>query len=121
MKIKGLNFNYIYRFLLNFRRPLSPARGPSRKTKTFEEREQEVKDFMKLTPEQIKENEKKYWTRSAPADLYYHRDSTNPLVMHSTDRYVTNTVFPHIVSAHLCTVTFGLMHCDLWISESKKE
>ena len=47
---------------------------------------------MKLTPEQIKENEKKYWTRSAPADLYYHRDSTNPLVMHSTDRYVTNTL-----------------------------
>ena len=46
---------------------------------------------MKLTPEQIKENEKKYWTRSAPADLYYSRDPTNPLVMHSTDRYVTNS------------------------------
>ena len=89
-----LNFNYIYRFYLNFRRPLSPARGPSRKTKTFEEREQEVKDFMKLTPEQITENEKKIWTRSAPADLYYNRDSTNPIVMHSTERYVTNS-FSH--------------------------
>ena len=31
------------------------------------------------------------------------------------------TVFPHIVSAHLCTVTFGLMYCDLWISKFKKE
>ena len=28
---------------------------------------------------------------------------------------------PWIVSAHLCTVTFGLMHCDLWISKFKKE
>ena len=31
------------------------------------------------------------------------------------------TVFPHIVSAHLCTVTFGLMYCDLWISKLKRE
>ena len=46
---------------------------------------------MKLTPEQITENEKKIWTRSAPADLYYNRDSTNPIVMHSTERYVTNS------------------------------
>ena len=45
---------------------------------------------MKLTPEQITENEKKIWTRSAPADLYYNRDPTNPIVMHSTERYVTN-------------------------------
>ena len=28
---------------------------------------------------------------------------------------------PRIVSAHLCTVTFGLMYCDLWISKFKKE
>ena len=51
---------------------------------------------MKLTPEQITENEKKIWTRSAPADLYYNRDPTNPIVMHSTERYVnTNySVFP---------------------------
>ena len=34
---------------------------------------------------------------------------------------VSVTAFPHIVSAHLCTVTFGLLYCDLWISEFKKE
>ena len=28
---------------------------------------------------------------------------------------------PWIVSAPLCTVTFGLMYCDLWISKFKKE
>ena len=27
---------------------------------------------------------------------------------------------PWIVSARLCTVTFGLMYCDLWISKFKK-
>ena len=26
-----------------------------------------------------------------------------------------------LVSAHLCTVTFDLMYCDLWISKFKKE
>ena len=26
---------------------------------------------------------------------------------------------PWIVSAHLCTMTFGLMYCDLWISKFK--
>ena len=28
---------------------------------------------------------------------------------------------PWIVSAHLCTVTIGLIYCDLWISKFKKE
>ena len=28
---------------------------------------------------------------------------------------------PWIVSAPLCTVTFGLIYCDLWISKFKKE
>ena len=32
----------------------------------------------------------------------------------------TITLFPHIVSAPLCTMTFGLMYCDLWISKLKK-
>ena len=69
-----------------YRRPLSPARGPSRKPTTFEEREKLVKDYMKLKPEQILQNEMKVWTRSAPADLYYERDMKNPLILRSTDR-----------------------------------
>ena len=39
-----------------------------------------------------------------------------------------DTVFPHIVFAlewfpllNLCTATFGLMYCELWISKFKKE
>ena len=31
-----------------------------------------------------------------------------------------STVFPHIVSAPLCTVNFGLMYCDLWNSKLRK-
>ena len=31
-----------------------------------------------------------------------------------------NSFLPWIVSAPLCTVTFGLMYCDLWISKPKK-
>ena len=65
---------------------------------------------MKLTPEQITENEKKIWTRSAPADLYYNRDSTNPIVMHSTERYVTNSFFSYFylkMSLFLVAYQFG--------------
>ena len=40
----------------------------------------------KLTPEEIIEQEKKVWIRSAPADLYYSRDRENPDIMKATDR-----------------------------------
>ena len=43
---------------------------------------------MKLTPEQILQNEKKVWTRSAPADLYYQRDYSNPTVSNATPKLV---------------------------------
>ena len=36
-------------------------------------------------------------------------------------RISSYSFLPWIVSAHLCTVTFGLMYCDLWISKFKKE
>jgi ribonuclease-3 len=45
-----------------------------------------VKEHMKLTPEQILQNEMKVWTRSAPADLYYQRDLTKPNILRATDR-----------------------------------
>ena len=47
-----------------------------------------AKDYMKLTPEQILQNEKKVWTRSAPADLYYQRDYSNPTVSKATPKLV---------------------------------
>ena len=39
----------------------------------------------------------------------------------NTYRISSNSFRPWIVSAHLCTVTFSLMDCDLLISKSKKE
>ena len=36
-------------------------------------------------------------------------------------RVSTNTVFPHIVSAPLCTATFDLLYYNLQISKFKKE
>ena len=52
------------------KRHLSPARGPTRKPPTtYEDKERMVKEHMKLTPEQILQNEKKVWTRSAPGEL----------------------------------------------------
>ena len=39
-----------------------------------------------LTPEQVIEQEKKVWIRSAPADLYYTRDSETPGLMRATEK-----------------------------------
>lgn len=39
-----------------------------------------------LTPEEVIEQEKKMWTRCAPADLYYVRSDTNPRLMVGTER-----------------------------------
>lgn len=46
-------------------------------------------EFSSLTPEEIIENEKKTWTRCAPADLYYIRDLQNPRVSYGTDKLKT--------------------------------
>lgn len=35
---------------------------------------------------EIIEQEMKVWTRSAPADLYYERDTEKPLLMRATDK-----------------------------------
>ena len=43
-------------------------------------------EYSSLTPEEIIENEKKTWTRCAPADLYYTRDLENPKLMRGTDK-----------------------------------
>jgi ribonuclease-3 len=43
-------------------------------------------EYSSLTPEEIIENEKKTWTRCAPADLYYARDLDNPKLMRGTDK-----------------------------------
>ena len=39
-----------------------------------------------MDPKDIIEEEKKIWTRSAPADLYYQRDLQQPLMMRATER-----------------------------------
>ena len=41
-----------------------------------------------MTPEEIIEQEKKVWIRSAPADLYYQRDPENPSVMRATEKNI---------------------------------
>ncbi len=41
---------------------------------------------MKMSPEEIIEAEKKVWTRSAPADLYYQRDPNRPFLTRATQK-----------------------------------
>ena len=45
-------------------------------------------DRERLSPEEIIEKEKKVWIRSAPADLYYERDTDNPRVMRATAKSI---------------------------------
>lgn len=45
-----------------------------------------LEEYSNLTPEEIIENEKKTWTRCAPADLYYVRDKDNPNLMQGTEK-----------------------------------
>ena len=87
------------------RRSLSPPRGPrrnrpsnsqidsrsygssyegARKNEDIEEKK--INDYLKLTPDEIIDQEKKIWTRSSPADLYYERDMMNPVVLKATPR-----------------------------------
>ncbi len=67
-----------------------------------EDGEQEAggkRDYSLLTPEEIIAMEKLIWIRSAPADLYYERDPTNPTVMRATAK---SKVF-QVISDYLFT------------------
>ena len=87
------------------RRSLSPERRPSRRRqpvntvnsqsvgssyegvqKPDDIEEQKINEYLKLTPDEIIDQEKKIWTRSSPADLYYERDMNNPVVLKATPR-----------------------------------
>lgn len=39
-----------------------------------------------MGPEGIMKNARKVWTRTAPADLYYNRDESNPKIMRGTPK-----------------------------------
>lgn len=43
-----------------------------------------MNELSAMGSEGILESEKKIWTRTAPADLYYSRDENNPKIMKST-------------------------------------
>ena len=47
-----------------------------------------MNEHANMTPEQVIEMERKVWTRSAPADLYYERDWENPGIMRATERSI---------------------------------
>lgn len=86
--------------------PLSPARGPSRRPMSpsqstptsvkpspiddtdspISSREKLDLKRLEMSLEEVISEEKKVWTRSAPADLYYERDMENPRLMRSTPR-----------------------------------
>ncbi|XP_069695951.1 ribonuclease 3 isoform X4 [Periplaneta americana] len=51
---------------------------------TTAEMQKKLEELAKMKPEEIVEHEKKVWTRTAPADLYYIRDENNPKVMKAT-------------------------------------
>ncbi|XP_059350405.1 LOW QUALITY PROTEIN: ribonuclease 3-like [Daphnia carinata] len=69
---------------------LATGRSEHRKTSQYstyeEEHITEPDQYSSITPEEIMENERKIWTRCAPADLYYTRDVANPRLMHGTDK-----------------------------------
>ena len=49
----------------------------------------EVQVKQEMTPEEIIEQERKVWIRSAPADLYYQRDKENPNIMRATQKNIS--------------------------------
>ncbi|XP_029166737.1 ribonuclease 3 isoform X2 [Nylanderia fulva] len=51
---------------------------------TSKDIERKLNELSIMGSEGILENEKKIWTRTAPADLYYYRDENNPKIMRST-------------------------------------
>jgi len=67
-----------------------PRRSPSPKIKQEIKQEPGIKnEYKNMTPEQVIEMERKVWTRSAPADLYYERDWQNPGIMKATERCIS--------------------------------
>ncbi|BES89263.1 ribonuclease III [Nesidiocoris tenuis] len=46
----------------------------------------QLEELSKMTPEDIIEKEKHFWTRTAPADLYYVRSEDNPKVQKGTEK-----------------------------------
>ncbi|XP_029678155.1 LOW QUALITY PROTEIN: ribonuclease 3-like [Formica exsecta] len=51
---------------------------------TSKDIERKLNELSAMGSEGILESEKKIWTRTAPADLYYFRDENNPKIMRST-------------------------------------
>ncbi|XP_012275401.1 ribonuclease 3 [Orussus abietinus] len=55
---------------------------------TSKDMERKMDELSAMGPEGILENERKVWTRTAPADLYYTRDENNPKVMRGTPKLI---------------------------------
>nr|XP_050860031.1 ribonuclease 3 [Vespula vulgaris] len=53
---------------------------------TSKDMERKMDELSAMGPEGIMENERKIWTRTAPADLYYTRDETNSKIMKGTPK-----------------------------------
>ena len=70
------------------RRSQSRPDGRERDGKSSSPGGSQEPDVTKMTPEEIIEQEKKVWIRSAPADLYYQRDRENPSVMKATEKNI---------------------------------
>lgn len=51
---------------------------------TSKDIERKMNELSAMGSEGILESGKKIWTRTAPADLYYVRDESNPKIMRST-------------------------------------
>lgn len=53
---------------------------------TSKDIKRKLNELSALGSKGILENEKKIWTRTSPADLYYIRDENNPKIMKSTSK-----------------------------------
>lgn len=53
---------------------------------TSKDIERKMGELNAMGTEGILENERKIWTRTAPADLYYSRDEKNPKIMRATTK-----------------------------------
>ena len=53
---------------------------------TSKDMERRMDELSAIGTEGILENERKVWTRTAPADLYYSRDESNPRIMKGTPK-----------------------------------
>ncbi|XP_033356716.1 ribonuclease 3 [Bombus vosnesenskii] len=53
---------------------------------TSKDIERKMDELSAMGPEGIMENARKVWTRTAPADLYYNRDESNPKIMRGTPK-----------------------------------